>query len=237
MSTRWLVLFASLLIPFCSGGPNVRTTPPAGTGGSESGQVRARAIEGSPAAGSAVIQTGVASWYGGRFHGRQTANGEVYDMYMLTAAHQTLPFHSIVEVQNLENSKKIIVRINDRGPFVSGRIIDLSYKAAKLLGIVGSGTAPVSLRIVRPGDVVSGQTRYSESREYYLQAGAFRVLENARRMYEKLRGVDAGLAFSIRSGDGYHRVVSDRLTNRSEAAKYKRILDRHGIDTFIREVF
>lgn len=104
--------------------------------------------------GAPVYQTGVASWYGDgdNFNGKRTANGEIYDMNKLTAAHQTLPFHTLVEVENIENGRKVLVRINDRGPFLKGRIIDLSKRGAKQLEMLSTGTADVHLRIVRvPG--------------------------------------------------------------------------------------
>jgi rare lipoprotein A len=97
-------------------------------------------------------QNGIASWYGPGFHGKKTATGEVYDMHMLTAAHNTLPLHSIVKVTNLENNKDVVVRINDRGPFVDDRVIDLSLASAKELGVVGPGTAPVRLTVLTGGD-------------------------------------------------------------------------------------
>ena len=93
-------------------------------------------------------QTGEASWYGERHHGRLTASGEAYDMYELTAAHPSLPLGSKVLVTNLKNGKSVEVRINDRGPHVDGRIIDLSYAAAKQLGAVSSGTIPVRLQVI-----------------------------------------------------------------------------------------
>jgi rare lipoprotein A len=93
-------------------------------------------------------QTGVASWYGGKFHGRMTANGEIYDMYDLTAAHKTLPFDTLVEVENLDNGLRVEVRINDRGPFVRGRIIDLSEVAADELGMTDDGVVPVRLSVI-----------------------------------------------------------------------------------------
>lgn len=96
-----------------------------------------------------VFQTGVASWYGPDFNGKRTANGEIYDMEKLTAAHQKLPFHTLVEVENIDNHEKVVVRINDRGPFIDGRIIDLSRKAARRIGMLDSGTAPVHLRIIK----------------------------------------------------------------------------------------
>ena len=94
-------------------------------------------------------ETGIASWYGDPYHGRKAANGEVYDMNRMTAAHRTLPFGTWVEVNNLTNSKRVTVRITDRGPFVQGRIIDLSRAAAAKIDMIGSGTARVHLKVVR----------------------------------------------------------------------------------------
>jgi len=94
------------------------------------------------------IQTGKGSWYGKKFHGRKTASGEKYNMYAYTAAHKTLPFNTMVEVTNLSNHRKVIVRINDRGPYAKGRIIDLSYLAAKKLGYANKGVAKLKLRVL-----------------------------------------------------------------------------------------
>src|ERR1700691_2094534 len=93
-------------------------------------------------------ETGIASWYGADFHGKYTANGEVYDLNALTAAHRTLPMPSIVQVTNLENGRTIKLRVNDRGPYLRGRIIDVSRRGAQLLGFEGGGTAKVRVRIV-----------------------------------------------------------------------------------------
>lgn len=93
-------------------------------------------------------EVGKGSWYGKKFHGRLTASGEKYNMYALTAAHKTLPFNTMVEVTNLKNNRKIIVRINDRGPYAKERIIDLSYLAAKKLGYVSQGTAKLKIRVL-----------------------------------------------------------------------------------------
>jgi rare lipoprotein A len=98
------------------------------------------------------IQEGMASFYGGDFHGRKTANGEIYDMYTMTAAHRALPFNTRVLVTNLDNGKEVEVRINDRGPFIKGRIIDLSYGAARKIGMVGPGTARVRLEVMEMGE-------------------------------------------------------------------------------------
>src|SRR5690606_20337229 len=94
------------------------------------------------------VEVGTASWYGERFHGRRTASGEVYDMYDLTAAHRTLPLSTCVEVRRLDDGRRVVVRVNDRGPFDDdqGRIIDLSFSAAKAIGLIGPGTASVEVR-------------------------------------------------------------------------------------------
>ncbi|MBM3508024.1 MAG: septal ring lytic transglycosylase RlpA family protein [Alphaproteobacteria bacterium] len=95
-------------------------------------------------------ETGVASWYGELYHGRRTANGELYDMHLLTAAHRTLPLPSYVRVTNLENDRSVVLRVNDRGPFIDGRIIDVSFGAAQLLGFVRQGLVKVRLDAAGP---------------------------------------------------------------------------------------
>lgn len=94
-------------------------------------------------------QIGLGSWYGKRFHGKRTANGEKYDMYEYTAAHKTLPFNTLIEVTNLKNNRKVKVRINDRGPYVKKRIIDLSYLAAKQLGYAGRGVSKLKIKVLK----------------------------------------------------------------------------------------
>jgi rare lipoprotein A len=106
-----------------------------------------------PKADPSYDQTGVASWYGEEFHGRATANGELFDMNLVSAAHQTLPLPSLVRVTNLENGRSLVVRVNDRGPFVNGRIIDMSRRGAQLLGFEGSGTARVRVSFVGPASL------------------------------------------------------------------------------------
>ncbi|NQT96942.1 MAG: septal ring lytic transglycosylase RlpA family protein [Candidatus Marinimicrobia bacterium] len=110
-----------------------------------------RSTERSPSR-SAKVLIGISSFYADDFHGKLTANGEVFDMYGLTAAHKTLPLNTIVRVTNLENKKSLILRINDRGPYVKGRILDCSYGAALKLGFVGEGTAKVRIEIIELGD-------------------------------------------------------------------------------------
>lgn len=128
--------------------------------------------------------SGVASWYGAKFHGKKTSNGETYDMHKLTAAHKTFPMNTIVKVINLNNKKSTIVRINDRGPFVGNRIIDLSYEGAKKLDFISSGTTPVRLEVLsfdgivpKGGSVLAKQSIIIS--DYSVQIGAFRRFEGA----------------------------------------------------------
>ncbi|GMT43349.1 MAG: lipoprotein, RlpA family [bacterium] len=123
-------------------------------------------------------ERGIASWYGSDFDGKPTASGEIYNMYASTAANKTLPLGTVVRVKNLNNGKTTVVRINDRGPFVKGRIIDLSYKAAKDIGIVRTGTAPVVITIIGGN--------YGKVERFTLQVGAFVVRSNAVRLKDRL---------------------------------------------------
>jgi rare lipoprotein A len=125
-------------------------------------------------------QTGIASWYGGEFHGRLTSSKEVYDMNDLTAAHNTLPLGSQVVVTNLENGRSVVVRINDRGPFAKNRVIDLSYAAAKSIGLIGPGTARVRI------EVLERLSPPASSLGFSVQAGAFVSQANAKALKESL---------------------------------------------------
>jgi rare lipoprotein A len=124
------------------------------------------------------IEEGNASWYGNEFHGRHAANGEIYDMYKLTAAHRTLPFDTMVRVTNLNNGKSTTVRITDRGPFVDNRVIDLSLAAAREIESVEPGVVPVRLEVLSNVDVSSGF--------FTVQVGAFRDRGNAERLRDRL---------------------------------------------------
>lgn len=142
------------------------------------------------ASGVGFSEEGIASWYGKAFHGKKTANGETYDMYAMTAAHKLLPFNTQVRVTNLRNGKSIITRINDRGPFVEKRVIDLSYTGAKNLGMLGTGTAPVRIESV---GAVSGISRSGRSGTFemrgtfYVQVGAFANKQNAVRLASRIK--------------------------------------------------
>lgn len=148
-------------------------------------------------------ERGVASWYGPDFHGGSTSSGERYDMNAMTAAHRTLPLPSYVRVTNLGNGRSIVVRVNDRGPFKRGRIIDLSYVAAAKLDMIRDGTALVEVTAVGPGSapppaLVAPTTRL------YAQAGAFAEEANARRLAERLKALGIGEAV-VESGQASGR--------------------------------
>jgi rare lipoprotein A len=157
-----------------------------------------------PRPGAEASQVGVASWYGNEFHGRPTSSGEVFDANDLTAAHRTLPFGTYVMVTNLVNDRSVVVRINDRGPFVRGRIIDLSYAAARALGLVGPGTARVRLDILRGPAAVPP----AEAGGIWVQVGAFAIQENAHKLKRELEGSYPGVAVSVLKTDRgtYYRV-------------------------------
>ncbi|MBH98379.1 MAG: septal ring lytic transglycosylase RlpA family lipoprotein [Rhodospirillaceae bacterium] len=152
-------------------------------------------------------EVGIASWYGPKFHGRPTSNGEIYDMYAMTAAHTTLPIPTWVEVTNLANNRRVIVRVNDRGPFLHDRIIDLSYTAAMQLDMVQEGTARVEVRAL---DAFSDAQANYMSENVYIQVGAFSVKENAEDFALALKSKGFSRAF-VDSNEGgssrLHRVL------------------------------
>jgi rare lipoprotein A len=135
----------------------------------------------------------LASWYGADFHGKRTSNGETYDMYALTGAHKTLPLGVYVKARNKRNGKEVVVRINDRGPFVKERILDLSFAAARQLGVTDTGTAPVRIEALGyRGENASGTVAYRapasyDAGSYGVQVAAFTDSANARRMAEQLK--------------------------------------------------
>ena len=133
---------------------------------------------------------GTASWYGRKFHGRRTSSGETYDMYAMTAAHKTLPLPTYVQVKNLDNGVKVVLRVNDRGPFLGGRLIDLSYMAARKLGVTTSGTANVEVTVVKDhsasAPVANVSITQRNNRLVYAQAGSFRLIGNAHTLRERL---------------------------------------------------
>jgi len=161
-------------------------------------------------------QKGIASWYGNKFHGRRTSSGEEYDMYAMTAAHKTLPIPAYVAVKNLDNGREAIVKVNDRGPFHEGRIIDLSYAAATKLGVAQSGTANVTIRVISSQDDEDEhhsrtfvESPVSEGGKLYVQVAAFSSEENALQYLGKLQGEgfsDVRLHIESAAGKTVYRV-------------------------------
>lgn len=130
-------------------------------------------------------ETGIASWYGHPYHGRQAADGEIYDMEKLVAAHRTLPFNTWVRVTNLRNAQTVDVRIIDRGPFVGGRIIDLSHAAAQAIGLIGPGVGPVRLEIIKAPQTAVLPLEFSTG--FGVQVGLFAFRQNADRMMQNMQ--------------------------------------------------
>jgi rare lipoprotein A len=163
------------------------------------------------------VQEGTASWYGRKFNGGRTSSGEAYDMFAMTAAHPTLPIPSYARVTALDTGESVIVRINDRGPFHSNRIIDLSYTAAHKLGIIGRGQGRVRVESIDPDKAdVAGQTLPSG---VYVQLGAFSGLEHARELLDQARqdlGLDESLG-RIVLVNGLHRVSLGPFSAEDEA--------------------
>lgn len=175
------------------------------------------------------VQSGIASWYGSDFHGKPTSNGESYDMYAMTAAHKTLPLGVYVRVRNRDNGRETVVRINDRGPFIAGRIIDLSYSAARVIDIVGSGTAPVKIEALGYRDeTVVGRTAYKvpvsyDRGSFGIQVGAFGNQENARKLADKVKqryGVSS-IREAVVKGTLYYRVRAGNYSSLKEAEQIR----------------
>jgi rare lipoprotein A len=177
----------------------------------------------------AYREEGVASWYGRRFHGKKTASGELYDMYAMTAAHPTLPIPSYARVTALDNGKSVVVRINDRGPFHSSRVIDLSYAAAYKLGYLGRGSTRVRVESIDP--TISGSRDQATEARTYLQVGAFSRADNARQLLERLArelGFDASQTRLVLNGS-LHRVQVGPYAS-DDAAHEDRVRMRERLD-------
>jgi rare lipoprotein A len=205
------------------------------------------------------VERGVASWYGPGFHKVRTSTGEPYDMYAMTAAHKTLPLPAYVRVTNLQNGRSIVVRVNDRGPFVGNRIIDLSYTAASKLDMLRNGTAMVEVRSLEPNAapiaaplITAPITAAAEAplpaaadsagdggaltvpvpRALFIQAGAFSDPKNAERLLEKLRGGGYGQVFVRDNEIAGRRMYRVRIGPVPDVAEFDRIvaaLERVGI--------
>jgi rare lipoprotein A len=179
------------------------------------------------AAAEGYSERGVASWYGPTFHGGNTSSGEPYDMYGMTAAHKTLPLPTYARVTNLRNGKSIVVRINDRGPFVANRLIDLSYTAAAKLDMLREGTTLVEVRALTPG-VPDTLTRSSAvpPAELYVQAGAFADEQNAQRLLERLHAAGLANAFVVSPLVNKSRLYRVRLGPVANVAEFDQLATR-----------
>jgi rare lipoprotein A len=168
---------------------------------------------------------GNASWYASKFHNQRTSSGEPYDMYSLSAAHRTLPVPSYLRVTNLQNGRSVIVRVNDRGPFHSDRIIDLSYGAAVKLGIFPKGTAPVELEAINPGWKTQASAPVGR---YFLQTGAFQSQASANQMRQKLSRITQSPVVINRVRNRY-LVQIGPFSSTGESEQMKKVLARNGI--------
>ncbi|MFP4463276.1 MAG: septal ring lytic transglycosylase RlpA family protein [Guyparkeria sp.] len=222
-----VVLAGVLLLAGCASGPSPdraatrdavpRDEPHATRGNPDSYSVLGKRYT-VLASNTGFRERGLASWYGKKFHGRPTSSGEPYDMYKMTAAHKSLRLPSYVRVTNLDNGKSVVVRVNDRGPFVDGRIIDLSYAAAHKIDMTGKGTVPVEIEVVGPDDTRTATRHSSSSRNrsgrsmpnarwgenVFVQVGAFRDADSAEAIDARLR--DAGLSTVSQRSGGLTRV-------------------------------
>ncbi|MCX5908176.1 MAG: septal ring lytic transglycosylase RlpA family protein [Deltaproteobacteria bacterium] len=186
-----------------------------------------------PAQGISYREVGLASWYGEEYHGRKTANGEVYNMYAMTAAHRTLPFNTRVQVTNLENGQKAELRINDRGPFVAGRIIDVSKTGANTLELLAKGTAKVRVESI---GFAGGVPPLLEG-TYAIQVAAFAERENAERMQSALLLVKKYPGIRIIVWESkWKRLSRLRLgsfRSEAEARRYSDILRKDNLPGFV----
>lgn len=188
------------------------------------------------------VQRGIASWYGIKFHGRRTSSGEIYDMHAMTAAHKTLPIPIYVHVKNLDNGRSTVVRVNDRGPFIDGRVIDLSYAAAKKLGVKGPGTANVEISVVhedqaQPSSVVRAIPLTDQPEKdvpLFIQMGSFASHANASKLVYNLHAANETSAriSALQTDDGlFYRVRVGPLFDIDEANAIVDRLMRKGFQT------
>lgn len=186
-------------------------------------------------------ETGIASWYGKQFHGRRTSNGEVYDMYGGTAAHKTLPMGTMLLVKNLQNGRTTVVRINDRGPFVKSRIIDLSYTAAKSIGMIGNGTTRVAITALgeevrqkitgkKPKTQRKLKHKDFDAGRFYVQVGSFEKRKNARKLAKKFAdtGRDVIIQQFPAAGIRLLRVMVFSGTSLKKAKQHEKYLEKNG---------
>jgi rare lipoprotein A len=227
----WIAIAVTVLLAGCHRKKAAQAPPPPSpplppsASAPATPQPTANSIPAAPQSG----ETGLASWYGHPYHGRAAASGEIYDMEQMTAAHRTLPFGVMVRVHDLDNEKSVDVRINDRGPFVDGRIIDLSHAAAAAIEMIGPGTARVRLEIL-------SAPAAPEQPHFGVQVGAFRERDNAERLRRAMEA-KYGRARLVRRTDTpglWHVVVGNEPTENGASALADRI---RGEDSSVTSAF
>jgi peptidoglycan lytic transglycosylase len=198
---------------------------------------------------SGYVQRGVASWYGEKFHGHKTSNGEVFNMYTMSAAHKNLRIPSYARVTNLDNGHSVVVRVNDRGPFHGDRLIDLSYAAAKKLGYLGTGTARVEVAAitVRPdgsmtlagqpyGDKTASEPTAGAAKALFVQVGSFSQRDSAETLLDRVRqvvGSPMRLKEVVTTEGRFHRVQVGPFSDESQALAAQSQLENRGFEQSI----
>lgn len=173
---------------------------------------------------------GFASWYGTKFQGKRTSTGDAYDMFAMTAASPVLPIPSFARVTNLQNGKSIIVKVNDRGPFHEGRVMDLSYVAAKKLDMLGHGTAKVRVEAIDVGNTI--QLASNNNPNIYLQVGSYRQVDNATKIAQQLKTALKKPVFVspvLQADQTIYRVLIGPLTSEQQSQDIKTALLEHGL--------
>jgi rare lipoprotein A len=186
------------------------------------------------------IQEGPASWYGSKYHGRKTSSGERYNKEAMTAAHKTLPFGTKVKVTNLANNESVILRINDRGPFVGNRIIDVSEAAARKLEMRGAGIARVEVEVLdMPGKDIALKDAFKQAPAYTIQAASYTDYQHAYELSQKLKAFDKHLTVEAVEeqidGKKVVRVKAGRFGDRKEAEAFNELLAEEGLAGMVRE--
>jgi rare lipoprotein A len=186
------------------------------------------------------VERGIASWYGTKFHGRRTSSGEPYDMYAMTAAHKTLPLPAYARVTNLRNGRSAVVKINDRGPFHENRVIDLSYAAAKKLGIAAVGTGLVEVAVIEPEQAEAPALPPAKTPPppapdlgLYLQVGAFTSASNAERLSKRLQALQltsVSVTPAYRDKQRIYRVRIGPVESVEQADHLSEVLVKHGME-------
>jgi len=177
------------------------------------------------------VETGYASWYGGKFNGRYTASGEIYDMNKLTAAHKTLPFGTYVKVINIDNGKSVIVKINDRGPFVKGRVIDLSRAGAEEIGMLKNGIARVLIIVVSKD---KDMNHSNPAKKYSVQVGSYADPDNAARVKNFFE--EKGFAVIIeKNKQDFHRIIIDSIVEEGLQALLKELSELGFMNVLVKQ--